>query len=336
MFQDYTAELELWQGFNDAQKTALKTVMNGGWTTQAMSVAVISPPLTDNTDKNSWFTIKGANLNLNPANFKLELMDRLGTTVIAEIPSNQVQTYSSGLDLVFYYNFKNIPIGIYRLRIWNGVAYYVTEAVSTLTVVSKLNPLSLGTLTWETLLKTPGVSNVATGSGNGINLTVSSDNYPPNGSQEIVASIKSSQLVGADTNFYLKGNVTIFGGSGDNGGGIIGLGNQSTLSFSNNNSVFLKAYCGIVRTWKIFKAGVSGQFLTIEDQASYPTSHSAEFVIIRYGNSCTMILKNAAGTDIVLQTISTEALHIYGYSLNGNNNQGPSRFEVGFTEGYEF
>ena len=140
MYADFTDYKALWQGFTDAQKDEIKTIANGGWTTGTMSVAIISPPIVDKQNKPYWINLRGANLNLPPTNFKIELctgasVSAATATVVVEIPASQVQLYTNGTDLTFYYNFKDIPEGSYKLRLWNGVAYYLTSF--TLNVVAE-------------------------------------------------------------------------------------------------------------------------------------------------------------------------------------------------------
>ena len=68
-------------------------------------------------------------------------MDSTGVTVVATVPNSQVQLYTNGLDLTFYYNFKDLPIGQYRIRLNNGVATMTTGATVNINVVSNLTDL---------------------------------------------------------------------------------------------------------------------------------------------------------------------------------------------------
>nr|WP_315032475.1 hypothetical protein [uncultured Chryseobacterium sp.] len=164
MFADYAAEVELWSSLTDAQKTDLKTIMNGGWSTGTMSAALISPPIVDQTrNQPSWITLKGTNLNLNPASFSVELLN-IDTNVYTTIPSSQVQLYTTGLDLVFWFNFNTIPAGNYKIRLWNGVAYYTTPMV--LKSLSKLVEFDMTSIVW-TALKADGSSTSGSYGNNG-------------------------------------------------------------------------------------------------------------------------------------------------------------------------
>ncbi|AZA84795.1 hypothetical protein C1637_18610 [Chryseobacterium lactis] len=149
MFSDYEGEVELWSNLTDTQKTNLKTIMNGGWSTGTMSAALISPPIVDQTkNQPSWITLKGANLNLNPTTFSVELLN-IDTNIYTTIPGSQIQLFTTGLDLVFWFNFNTIPEGNYKIRLWNGVAYYTTPM--TLKSLSKLVEFDMTSIVWTPL-----------------------------------------------------------------------------------------------------------------------------------------------------------------------------------------
>lgn len=113
--------------------TAWKTAMNGGWTTNTMSVALISPFIIKNDNNVNWILLKGANLNLPPTSFEVAIMNEEGTSVLAIVPNSQVQLYTNGTDLIFYYNFFTLGLGKYKIQLWNGVAYYITNSKLTVT-----------------------------------------------------------------------------------------------------------------------------------------------------------------------------------------------------------
>ena len=132
---------------SDTEKTSWKTQMNGGWTTATMSVSSILPPFIDKSKNYSTFiTLNGANLNLNPASFSVEILD-LSNNVVVTIPNSQVQLNNVGTSITFYYNFNSIPLGNYKIRLWNGVAYYTSSL--TLNVVSTLNNIDLSSAVWQ-------------------------------------------------------------------------------------------------------------------------------------------------------------------------------------------
>ena len=117
----------------EQERTAWKTAMNGGWTTNTMSVALISPFIIKNDNNVNWILLKGANLNLPPTSFEVAIMNEEGTSVLAIVPNSQVQLYTNGTELIFYYNFFTLGLGKYKIRLWNGVAYYITNSKLTVT-----------------------------------------------------------------------------------------------------------------------------------------------------------------------------------------------------------
>ena len=343
-FADYQAWLDTVNGMTDAQKNEWKTAMNGGWTTNTMSVGAILPPVADNSDKNYWFALKGANLNFLSTSFKVEIMDSTGTTVVAEVPNAQVQLYANGTDLVFYYNLKNLPTGQYRLRLWNGVAYYTTGAVVSITIVSNLTAIPLGGLTWSSIQKTAGVADVVNGSGNAMNLNIKSANYALQNTGEIVGGLKSSQIVGANVNFYLKGNFTHFGGLNSIAGAIVGVGEDNPLTFANTNSAFVtgKGQADYVNG-KFFLPGLSRQGVYYPNifngyGNTITNTEICEFIIIRNGNNASIIVSTNNTTAVSLQTITEGALHIFSYLLNGGESGSttPTQSSIVLIEGYKF
>jgi len=144
--------MEMPNQMTEVERSVWKTKMNGGWSTDTMSVAVISPPIVDKTDRPFWINLKGANLNLPSTSFKVELctQDSVSAdtaTVVTAIPGSQVQLYPNGIDLTFYYNFKNIPVGEYKIRLWNGVAWYLTSF--TIRVVTQIQRIPLNNIVWN-------------------------------------------------------------------------------------------------------------------------------------------------------------------------------------------
>ena len=117
----------------EQERTNWKTAMNGGWTTNTMDVALISPFIIKNDNNVNWILLKGANLNLPPTSFEVAIMNEAGTSVLAIVPNSQVQLYTNGTDLIFYYNFFTLGLGKYKIRLWNGVAYYITNSKLTIT-----------------------------------------------------------------------------------------------------------------------------------------------------------------------------------------------------------
>ena len=178
---------------SDAEKTTWKTEMNGGWTTNTMSVGLISPPIiNNNNNNNTWVLLKGTNLNLNPSSFKVEIMNEAGTTVLATVPNSQVQLYQNGIDLMFYYNFSTLGLGKYKIRLWNGVAYYTTSLF--IELVNNVISFNLSNLTWQTKIYNDLVSKNISISPN--NVSMSSDLKNTDNSEFNEAQISTGTVVG--------------------------------------------------------------------------------------------------------------------------------------------
>lgn len=203
MFSDYDDFLLLVNSLTDAQKNAWKMAMNGGWTTNTMSVAIVSPLVVDKSSNvNTWISLKGANLNLNPAAFKIEIMDEAGTAVIAELPNSNIQIYQNGLDLSFYFNFSTLPKDNYRLRIWNGVAYYMTNSNLAIRVIDNVVAIDTSMITWEVHGVPENINSFTTGSGSFAKIRDEVDSTT--NITTPVINIKSSPLHDVGDNFYLE------------------------------------------------------------------------------------------------------------------------------------
>lgn len=134
---------------SDSEKTAWKTGMNGGWTTATMSIFLINPIVVDNANNNKYISIIGANLNMNPASFSVTICDINGAQ-IATVPNSQVNVNNTtGQNLTFYFNFSSIPVGTYKIKLWNGVATYISGV--TFRVAGSLDNIDLSGITWNVL-----------------------------------------------------------------------------------------------------------------------------------------------------------------------------------------
>ncbi|KMQ69931.1 hypothetical protein ACM39_02505 [Chryseobacterium sp. FH2] len=191
----------------EAEKTAWKTAMNGGWTTNTMSVASISPVLIKLENEISYVTLKGANLNLNPTSFKIEIMDMAGSTVLATIPNSQIQLDTTGVSLTFYHNFYTLGVNQYKIRLWNGVAYYVTP--TTFEVISNINEIDLHNLNWDTKVYNNNVTTKAYAKNNIVYFNPDPSIKSPAFEFDYVFNVKTQlPLFNAGENWYLEMKIT--------------------------------------------------------------------------------------------------------------------------------
>ncbi|WP_294332684.1 hypothetical protein [uncultured Chryseobacterium sp.] len=190
----------------EEEKTNWRTQMNGGWTTNTMSVGYIIPPIVDQTDKNTWFTLKGTGLTLNPANFSISLMTATGDLLLI-VPNSQVQLFQNGTDLTFYYNCSSLAEGEYKIMISNGVASYITS--STVTVSSKLSQVDLSATQWDRKLYNNADSNSIYGRGNTGVFSTDPNVKPLAKDNTFIASLITKPLIAENRDFILKGSFNL-------------------------------------------------------------------------------------------------------------------------------
>lgn len=186
----------------DAEVTAWKTAMNGGWTTNTMSVGLISPPVIDNTlNTPTWFLLKGANLNLNPSSFSVELVD-ISENLLLTIPNNQVQLYNNGTELIFYYNLNGFDLGNFKIRLWNGIAHYTSPMY--VKVVNNLTHINLNALTWDKVFYGDNTSSIIMADGSSAIVKPDNNVKAAANDGDIISSMMSSKFINANKDFYLS------------------------------------------------------------------------------------------------------------------------------------
>ena len=228
MYNDYADLLALSNGMTDAQKTEWKTAMNGGWTTNTMSVGAVSPKVVKNSNLPTYITVEGANLNLNPVNFSLKLVDTI-TGVETLVPNSQVQLQTNGLSLIFWFNFSTLPISDYYIRLDNGVAILTTNSATSLLVRDSVQNIDLSTLTWSRVCVTQSEidSTLITGV-NSFIFRQNANNTPlVSNNASIVAAAKSSQILSIGDNLVINGIIQIKAQNSVYNGLIIGLAQSS-------------------------------------------------------------------------------------------------------------
>ena len=322
----------------EAEKTTWKTEMNGGWTTASMSVGLVSPPVVDkNMNENTWVFLKGANLNLNPVNFAIDILDSTGENVIVTIPNSQVQLQPVSTDLIFYYNFSTLPVGGYKIRLNNGVAVYVVPLE--LTVTTGVNRININSLTWQTLAYDQvNVNNYINGAGNSVIYSSSPNNKAyAAGTEDMVVSAKSSEIFPQGSNFFLKfiGNFGIITGPAYGSGsfkvhfGLMGSDIVPTLSNATNCkaiTVFNKSQTGYTHT-------VTNDIASrVFSKTNTPTG-TFNFTIVRRGSVYLSILEYEGNVNYYAHTGSLEGSSI---ALVASNTTVNSTASITITEAYTF
>lgn len=319
MFADNDDFLSLANSLTDTQKTVWKTAMNGGWTTNTMSVAVITPPVVDNQDKNYWLTLKGANLNLNPANFSVEIMDSTGANVVATVPNSQVQLYTNGLDLKFYFNFKDLPIGQYRIRLNNGVASFTTGASVSINVLNSLVYQDLSALTWDKKLFNNATNSLSYGNGTTAIYVPDATVKALANDSSFVCALLSSQIIPANQNFQLELTLNVTANSGGKlAFYIAGLVDASTSVDLTNQTNFnggLRSSHGAIAIEYYRDMDASIWLLSSVNQ----NSGTMKMLINRNNGILTAIYQGLTSTSLVQKNYTNNALKVGLYCQNTAN-----------------
>lgn len=290
---------------SDAEKTTWKTEMNGGWTTNTMSIALINPIVIQKIDTIQYVTLLGANLNLNPTNFSVEIVNNT-EVVIASIPGSQVQLQSNGLSLIFYYNFKDLPLGSYKIRLWNGVAYYVSQISFQVLSASNIYEVDQSLISWtfDFLTKAEGGSynDHITSSGsielgsmvkNSANVTYS------NTETTLIAAALSSELIvdgiplTLNDNFYIELEFVGNHIASCHQGGISKDSTASLLSSFIASTKFIYGY-----NWVLLPSSQS-----VTGIGTVPT----KLIIAKTGNLLTLVMSSSGGTCITSVTASSSS-----------------------------
>lgn len=227
-YADYNDWYLAASNFTQAQALAIANLLGGGQGSPGNpSVNLISPPIVQNQyDSVEYVMLQGANLNLG-LNRKVEILAADKTTVIVEIPDNQIQTYDSGLNLVFFYNFYQFAEGQYFIRLTSGAKVFTTSL--DLNIVQSVQNIDLSTITWEKLYDqntTPNPSDIAQGAN--LTATTAGNNT---GSSIPVLSFKSSEIFAQGEDFYIEVAISLpaLPSSFDNRS-YLGLGYNSTAN----------------------------------------------------------------------------------------------------------
>lgn len=283
-----------------AERNAWKTEMNGGWTTNTMSVALINPVVVRDIDAIQYITLIGANLNFNPTSFKVEIVDMTGSTVIATIPNSQVQLQSNGLSLLFYYNFQSIPLGDYKIRLWNGVATYVTQVK--FTVVDNVTNIDLSAITWESKVYGDKINPSIVTSGRVVSMTANIKNA--DGSEfdesslqgQAISAVLSSAIATMQDNFVIEFAFFNSGLVQERMYAGISLENAVSLAPSISWGGYLY-YAAFPRTLHLSNS---------QEIASQSTSANSRCIIYKNSNNITTVISNSGGVNIALSTVTVD------------------------------
>lgn len=223
--------LSLPNTLSEAEKTAWKTAMNGGWTTNTMSIANVFPNIIKPVNYGTFVIINGANLNINPSSAVISLINNV-TGVETVIPNSQI-TYGDPNLISLWFVPSTFPDGEYRIKIFNGVATIQTNNFNNITITTAANSIDINALIWDKIAYTQSeANNVISINGNTIDFATSANNKPLGTDFSVVGSAKSSQIFSGSDNFSLKGYMVLTGNINLYGGALVGL-----MNTNNSNSL---------------------------------------------------------------------------------------------------
>lgn len=290
----------------EEEKTGWRTQMNGGWTSHTMSVAYILPPMADQSDKNTWFTLKGTGLNLNPANFSVSLMTAAGA-LAATIPNSQVQLFQNGTDLIFYCNCSSLAEGEYKIMISNGAASYITG--TSITVSSKLSQVDLSATQWDRKLYNDTSSNLIYGRGNTCVFSTDPNVKPLENDHTFITSLVSKPIIPENSDFILRGAINLNVYNWDTSRDpeyYFGLVDANTApALTNQASPFIRmAFNFYALRWR-FQLNKSELLNTTNN---YDAATFANFSFIRKGNTMISSITVNTGTFTEIGTTTQKSL----------------------------
>jgi hypothetical protein len=332
LFGDFEDYKNLWLSFSDSEKNQITTVANGGFTMNTMSISDIFPPILKLQNQNSQISIKGANLNLNPASFSVSICDFTSTAdnpiVLDVVPNNQV-TLISPTDFAFYYNFNQIGVGEYKLLIKNGLKSYLSTY--TFLIKAQVDNIDLGSLVWNTKVLNDAVTNNMQAGGSGVLFRADAVVAPLADDPQSIFKAKTAQpifLAGDD--FYLEFNINFNNISGNN---------SSTFAFGISAS---SDYQTLINDLSHFVSMTlaSNQFLTNTTGAlgTFNLSQSVKVIMIKRG---TYLLQqsnfsmNGMGFQQFTKIISDTNDWYFGSTFQ-NMNATNKTFNISIVSAYKF
>ena len=150
----------------DAEKNSFATAVNGGYSTSTMSIATIIPLMIEIIDSVQYVTVLGNNLNVNPLNFSVLILDENNNTV-ADVSANS--NISSATQLIFWYNFKDFTVGKYKVKINNGVSSITSTMTFDVVTLLTKTEINTSALIWKSNEYTGAIAN---GSGGNAAMTI--------------------------------------------------------------------------------------------------------------------------------------------------------------------
>jgi len=264
----------------ETQKTNWKTEMNGGFSTASMSVFVINPVVIKKQNSANYISLRGANLNFNPSNFQVDIVDMSGNVVL-NVPNSQVQLISTGLDLIFWVNLFSLPFGNYKVKLRNGVAEYTTTV--NFQLVDNVNNIDPSTLLWNTKVYQDIATTKMYAAGNTVHYAIDGNVKAYADEAVFLFKAKTQQpIFPAGKDFYLEFDVPALWVNGNTSSNFFGLSVISDYQTLNNDIIG-----GIA-------LGVRGDYLNWVNFTSITSTlewnQTVNVILVKRGNTLTRIV----------------------------------------------
>ncbi|ANF52041.1 hypothetical protein A0O34_16640 [Chryseobacterium glaciei] len=264
----------------EAQKTTWKTEMNGGFSTASMSVFVINPVVIKKQNGANYISLRGANLNFNPANFQVDIVD-MGGNVVLNVPNSQIQLISTGLDLIFWVNLFSLPFGSYKVKLRNGLAEYTTTV--NFQLVDNVNSIDPSTLLWNTKVYQDIETTKMYASGNTVHYAIDGNVKAYADEAVFLFKAKTQQpIFSAGEDFYFEFDVPALWVNGNTSSNFFGLSVISDYKTLNNDIIGGVAL------------GVRGDYLNwvnfTSNTSSLEWNQIVNVILVKRGNTLTRII----------------------------------------------
>lgn len=316
---------------SDTQKTNWKTEMNGGWTTATMSISAILPSVTPLQNADTYITLRGANLNFNPANFSVKILNSSGT-VVADVPNSQV-TLVSGTELSLYFNFFSLGVGNYKIRLNNGVAIYDTQI--SILISDSISQIAIGSTTWGEKSYNNFDSPLQSVSGGSIHFKVDANQKPLADENEILYKIKAlDNLVFSNSeNFYVEINLSYINITSQAPSGVsVILANNADLNLNDDSLAVIKlrGYGGGTGAVDLYGSLVSDYYNGANLNLRITKQGDQLSISFKTINPAMLPREGVYNTSI----INTSDLHL-GFAF-GNKNNASAECNVNIVTAYKF
>ncbi|MEI7487870.1 MAG: hypothetical protein WCJ72_10765, partial [Chryseobacterium sp.] len=316
---------------SDTQKNNWKTEMNGGWTTATMSISAILPSVTPLQNADTYITLRGANLNFNPANFSVKILSSSGT-VVADVPNSQV-TLVSGTELSLYFNFFILGVGNYKIRLNNGVAIYDTQI--SILISDSISQIAIGSTTWGEKSYNNFDSPLQSVSGGSIHFKVDANQKPLADENEILYKIKAlNNLVFSNSeNFYVEINLSYINITSQAPSGVsVILANNADLNLNDDSLAVIKlrGYGGGTGAVDLYGSLVSDYYNGANLNLRITKQGDQLSISFKTINPAMLPREGVYNTSI----INTSDLHL-GFAF-GNKNNASAECNVNIVTAYKF